>query len=302
MFKMKLQKVLLPVCLLLYIVSPIYGAGRLTGPGQINISMVRIGQTYSFKKISGFYYEVTNYIEDGLKLGIEPIIPSRNKLASTEFEPIPDISWVKLEKEKFILKYGEKASTNFYLTIPDDPKYMGKKYQFNLRVYTIDYPQSLSLTTQILLTISEERISLPELIEEMGLDKLKFELTPHRCLISNFPLGKKIDISQFTGKAFKLSNQSEQKYAFSLTVNSSTENSDLEISNYQVGNINFLSFDTGEIIVEPQKSKKFYPYLLIPDERKYRNKGFVFIIKAEVLGQIPEQSKFGIIIVKTGGK
>jgi hypothetical protein len=302
MSKMKLQKVLLAVCLLFYVVPSTYGRGRLAAPGQINISMVSIGQTYSFKKISGFYYEVTNYIEDGLKLGIEPIIPSRNKLASTEFEPIPDISWVKLEKEKFILKYGEKASANFYLTIPDDPKYMGKKYQFNLRVYTIDYPQSLSLTTQILLTISEERISLPELIEEMGLDKLKFELTPHRCLISNFPLGKKIDISQFTGKVFKLSNQNEQKYAFSLTVSSSTENSDLEISNYQVGNINFLSFDTGEVIVEPQKSKKFYPYLLIPDERKYRNKEFVFIIKAQVLGQIPEQSKSGIIIVKTGGK
>jgi len=294
MSKMKLQKVLLAVCLLFYVVPSTYGRGRLAAPGQINISMVSIGQTYSFKKISGFYYEVTNYIEDGLKLGIEPIIPSRNKLASTEFEPIPDISWVKLEKEKFILKYSEKASANFYLTIPNDPKYMGKKYQFNLRVYT--------LTTQILLTISEERISLSELIEEMGLDKLKFELTPHRCLISNFPLGKKIDISQFTGKAFKLSNQSEQKYAFSLTVSSSTENPDLEISKYQVGNINFLSFDTGEVIVEPQKSKKFYPYLLIPDERKYRNKGFVFIIKAEVLGQIPEQSKFGIIIVKTGGK
>lgn len=302
MSKMKLQKVLLAVCLLFYVVPSTYGRGRLAAPGQINISMVSIGQTYSFKKISGFYYEVTNYIEDGLKLGIEPIIPSRNKLASTEFEPIPDISWVKLEKEKFILKYSEKASANFYLTIPNDPKYMGKKYQFNLRVYTIDYPQSLSLTTQILLTISEERISLSELIEEMGLDKLKFELTPHRCLISNFPLGKKIDISQFTGKAFELSNQSEQKYAFSLTVSSSTENSALEISNYQVGNINFLSFDTGEVIVEPQKSKKFYPYLLIPDERKYRNKGFVFIIKAEVLGQIPEQSKSGIIIVKTGGK
>ena len=301
MFKIKLQKVLLPVCLLLYVVSSIYGAGRLTGPGQINISMVRIGQTYSFKKISGFYYEVTNYIEDGLKLGIEPIIPSRNKLASTEFEPIPDISWVKLEREKFILKYGEKASANFYLTLPDDPKYMGKKYQFNFRAYTIDFPQSLSLTTQILLTISEERISLSELIEEMGLDKLKFELTPHRCLISNFPLGKKIDVSAFTGKVFKLSNQSEQKYAFSLTVSSSTENPDLEISKYQAGNINFLSFDTGEVIVEPQKSKKFYPYLLIPDEKAYRDKEFIFIIKAQVLGQIPEQSKFGIIIVKTGG-
>lgn len=299
---MKLQKVLLPVCLLFYVVSPIYGAGRLTGPGQINISMIRIGQTYSFKKISGFYYEVTNYIEDGLKLGIEPIIPSRNKLASTEFEPIPDISWVKLEREKFILKYGQKASTNLYLTFPNDPKYLGRKYQFNLRVYTIDYRQSLSLSTQILLTISEKRVSVVELIEQMELDKLKFELTPDRCLISNFPLGKKIDLSEFTGKAFKLSNQSEQKYAFTLTVSSSTENSDLEISKCQVGNINFLSFDTGEVILEPQKSKKFYPYLLIPDERKYRNKKFIFILKAEVLGQIPEQSKFGIIIVKTGGK
>ena len=302
MFRMKLQTVLLPACLLFYVVPPIYAAGRLTGPGQINISMVRIGQTYDFKKISGFYYEVTNYIEDGLKLGIAPIIPSRNKLASTEFEPIPDISWVKLEREKFVLKYGEKASTNFCLTFPNNPKYMGKKYQFNFRVYTIDYPQSLSLTTQFLLTISEERISMSKLIEEMGLDKLKFELTPHRCLISNFPLGKKIDISKFTGKAFRLSNQSEQKYAFSLTVSSSTENSHLEVSKYEVGDIKFLSFETGEIIVEPQKSKIFLPYLLIPDEKKYRNKEFIFIIKAQVLAQIPEQSKSGIIIVKTGGK
>jgi len=302
MFRLRLEKVFFIVFLLFYFVPSIYGEGRLTVPSQIEISMARIGQIYNFKEISGIYYEVANYVQDGLRVKIEPAIPSRERLASREFEPIPDLSWVRLDPEKFALNYGEKVPANFYLAIPDDAQLLGKKYQFNLRVHTLNYPQPIFLTTKVLITISETRISMIELIQELELDKLKFDLTPHQCLISNFPLGKEIDISKFTDKPFELSNQSEQKYAFNLTVSSSTENCKLEIPEHQRGNINFLNLDRDEIILEPYESKKFHPCLLIPDEKNYGDKEFIFLIRAQVLGQIPEQSKFSIIRVKTGEK
>lgn len=302
MFRLMIQKALFMAFLLFYFAGSIYGQSRLTAPGQIEISMVTIGQIYDFKKISGTYYEVANYVQDGLKLKIEPLIPSPDRLASKEFEPIPDLSWVRLDKEEFTLKYGENTSANFYLTIPDDAQLLGKKYQFNLSVYAINYPRPLSLTTQILVTISEGRISPMELIQKLELNELEFDLTPHKCLLSNFPLGKKIDISQFTGKPFELSNQSEQKYVFTLTVSSSTENCNLEIPKNQRGDTDFLTLDSGEVILESYASKKFHPCLSIPDQENYRDKELIFLIKAQVLGQIPEQSRFSIIRVKTGGK
>jgi len=166
---------------------------------------------------------------------------------------------------------------------------MGKKYQFNIKSYTLNLPNPIAVKTEFYITISEG-IDINKLINEKGLNNLSFELKPDKYIISNFPVGRKINLTQFSKKIFEITNQNEQKYSFDLSVRSI---SDIDDSDF--------SIEPRKIILEPKQSEKIDLYILIPDEEKYYSKEFNFELKAQVSNQIPEHSKISVITIKTKG-
>ena len=276
-----MKRIILITLLLFALISPAYAIGNLTGIARINITGATIGKSYSMNELAGSYYEVTSYLKDTLRIEMEAVVPVKSQLVSDDFEPIPDIFWIKLEEREFTLNYGEKAVTDIMFTIPDDPKYLGKKFQFNISGRLAGSPYRTAFTTKVLLSISPSRFSVPRLIKELGMDKLEFDLAPRAYSASGIPLGEKIDLSGLTGESFEISNNSDQKYAFKITAD------------------DFLFSDESEIVLGPRERKIFHPYVLIPDEKSHRAREFIFTLKAEAIGQLPEQSRSSTITVRT---
>jgi hypothetical protein len=95
------------------------------------------GKTYSVKELTGKFLDINNTSENiTVDIGIEPEMPAKYNLVSG-YEPIPDLSWVKVDKNYFKkVGPGDSIETDIYISIPKDRKYAEKKYQVYIYSHT----------------------------------------------------------------------------------------------------------------------------------------------------------------------
>ena len=94
---------------------------------EVELTGLKPGGTYSVEEKTGMPLAVDNTTESKIvDIGIKPEKPQDYNLVPG-YEPIPDLSWVTIEKDYF-KKVGPKqsAKTDILISIPDDKKYAGK--------------------------------------------------------------------------------------------------------------------------------------------------------------------------------
>lgn len=114
-----------------------FAGGLSTKFVEAKLTGVKIGQSYSVEKVTGKALVVDNTTTDAtLDIVVEPERPVKYNL-SKGYEPIPDISWVKLEKNFFTgIGPGQSAKTDIIITIPTKKKYEGRKFQVYIYSHT----------------------------------------------------------------------------------------------------------------------------------------------------------------------
>ena len=133
-----MRKLLLATLFLFCFISLAYGIRRdLVGTEKIDITDATIGTSYSLKETTGLYYELTNYIRDGLHIQLEATIPPKFLLLRKGYEPLPDISWIRLEKDEFTTLDSEKIKI-FRLCPTKDRKDYRFEVQFSRVVKKAD--------------------------------------------------------------------------------------------------------------------------------------------------------------------
>ena len=115
----------------------VYAGGLSTTFVQVKLENIEPGKTYSTKELKNRTLVVRNTTENiKTDIGIEPEIPVSYNLAKG-YEPIPDLSWIKVQKSYFKnVAPGGSAETDILITIPNNPKYYGKKYQVYIYSHT----------------------------------------------------------------------------------------------------------------------------------------------------------------------
>ncbi|MCS7228388.1 MAG: hypothetical protein NZ839_05440, partial [Endomicrobia bacterium] len=94
------------------------------------LSNLKIGQEYSLKQILGFPFQVRYQGIYPVDLKIELEKPSSS--TPDGYEPIPDLSWIQIERQEFSLDPGETAETDILIRIPNDESLLGKKFNVNI--------------------------------------------------------------------------------------------------------------------------------------------------------------------------
>jgi hypothetical protein len=115
----------------------LYAGGLSSYFVETKLENLKPGRTYSVKNMTGKSLVVVNTTDNmTVDLAIEPEKPVDYNLVPG-YEPIPNLSWVKIEKNYF-KKVGPKQSidTDIVLTIPPNKKYYGKKYQVYIYSHT----------------------------------------------------------------------------------------------------------------------------------------------------------------------
>lgn len=279
------REIVIVVSLLIAFFSRDVFATALTANfGEIVVQELRIGYPFSLKERAHLTYIITNPGSKPIEVKIEIKAPLGGKVKKG-YEPIPDVSWIKLEKDFFIVNPNEQVSTDIVFNIPKDEKLIDKKYQVSLFPYTFDGILRIQVESNILFTISKETEPYPTFLGVNGVkERATFDLEPLEFNLENISLGKKIDIAKVLGKSLKITNTSDRECTFYLNTRQFAGfYADIKQGYVDTPDPHFLSFEQESITIKPNESKQVKLFLKFPDDKKYKGKKYGFLIPV-VLG------------------
>jgi len=100
---------------------------------------------------------VVNTGDTAIDLKIEVLLPEKSELKAGGYAPIPDLSWITLERSEFKeVKPGAEAVTDVIISIPGDEKYRGRKFQVFIWSRTVGRSIGVGLKSKLLLTVREK--------------------------------------------------------------------------------------------------------------------------------------------------
>ena len=116
--------------LMLFATTALQAGGLSTGLGEVVVENLQVGQTYSLKELANLRLFVTNNSDDSVALKMDILSPDSSELKKGS-RPIPDISWLKLSRDTFVLGPNEIALSDITLSIPDENRYLGEEVSGN---------------------------------------------------------------------------------------------------------------------------------------------------------------------------
>ena len=268
--------------------------GIRTKFGVVVVENLQPGRTYNIKELVGLPLRVVNSSDKQvtIKMDIQKPDPETNKgMVAKHFEPIPDLSWIKLSRDFFVVDPGQSAVAEVLITIPDDDKYLGKRYQVDIWSHTIGKRfANVGLMSNLRITIAKRRMTEEEKIAEAHREEIikniDFQLLPHTIFIEGVELGKKIDIEKKYKESLKVVNPNNEKFSYRIRTVTAWEAEMGVIPGYEeTPSRNFLTFSEKEFSVSSISIRQIKMFLQIPDEEKYKGKRYQFVICVEVLNQ-----------------
>lgn len=278
----KTGKILSVLAILLCYPCNVFGVTLSTTFSEVMVENLQPGAVYSMEAIASYPLKVVNKSEKGVKLKIEVVYPKDGNLREG-FEKIPDLSWVRIEKEDFTLEPGETAVTDITISVPRKKGYFGKKYQVNIWSHTLgsaeDGVLSFAAGLESILLFTTDKVKRKISREKTGKINLNFDLSPRSIFVKDVKLGEVQDIKELTGEVLKIYNTDKVSHTYkvrSLSVEESLTR--LKMDYQDCPDPSCLTFSESEFTVPPKETKEIKMYLNFPDKMLYRNERYMFII------------------------
>ena len=297
------KSIILSLCLM-FVTSVAMGAGLKTYFGEVVVENLRIGQTYNLRDLVNLPLEVINTSDYPVDLEMKLQYPGgRDKRAG--YEVIPSTSWIRLTKTFFTVQPGASAISDVIVSIPDDERYLGKKYQVNIWSGMTPGQRMLAagLLSRLLITIAPERKAgkvIPPEKRKKIISSLDFYVTPPNIVVRGLKVGKKVDLERFTGQTLKIMNPNDRAFTYRVSVKRVKDSlAGLRRGFEDTPDSSFLTLDKTEVNAEPLSIKEIKMFLEFPKEEQYKGKNYMFIISVEVLGQEIKFSRYAKLFVFT---
>jgi hypothetical protein len=191
-----------------------YAVGLRTPLGQLAVSGLKIGKSYSLKALINRTYELINTGDEPLDVGIASEKPTSGEIIPG-CEPVPDTKWVSLEKTRFVIGPSQVAKTDVVVTIPNEERYLGKKYLVVLASRTQgNAPIQIGLRSRLVLEVSSTPPSVDELRQKLSKPKYKnlsFDVSPYETVVEDFPLGREVDLLKEKNVKLKVINPNDEE-------------------------------------------------------------------------------------------
>jgi len=258
--------------------------GISTSFTEVVVRDLSIGKNYAMGKKLDQELRVRNRGELPIELKMEVLMPSKSELKEG-YEPIPDPSWIELEKDYFSVDPAKDAVTDVIITIPNDKKHLGKKYQAYIWSHTAGkgaLPIALGLKSRLLIEISEKESDLSQ--EFPG--KFDFAILPEEMVLKDIELGKFCDIKKLFGKVLQVKNLSHFPQDYEIrSISLKTAGIGMENGYEACPDPNFFTFDRSKFSLKKNKKAKVKMYFDFPKKEEYASKKYLFVARIRLLGE-----------------
>jgi len=275
--------------LTLFVATAVQARGLSTSLGEVVVENLQVGQTYSLKQLANLRLTVTNNSDDSVALKMDILSPDSSQLKKGS-SPIPDILWLKLSQSAFVLGPNEIALSDITLSIPDENRYLGKKYQVAIWSHTVALAGSamslgLGLKSRIIFTTDTARVPANKIVKSSDAS-VELVLKPANLFLDDVELGTVYDPEARKGTVLTVSNQSGHEQLLrlrSLTVGNSVAT--LTKGYEDAPDASYLRFSEDEFVIPPFGTKEVRVYLDFSRRTEYCDRQFMFVIHAYVVGE-----------------
>ncbi len=276
-------------------------AGLRTPFGEVIIKNLKIGQTYSMYKLVNLPIRIINTGDETTDLIIQTIKTQPDEL-KPGYVPIPSLDWVRVEKSSFTLDPNREAVSDVIISIPNDPKLLGRKFQADIWSHTYG-PRAflVGLRSQLLLHVDSTPPSDEELKKRFvdeSLSNLDFTVMPVNALVSDIPLGRDMDLRKDRKLTIKIVNPNDRELDFRVRSIPTWESMILPPSGYEAADDpKWLQGEKEILKIEGNSIATTSLRLNIPDSPRTRGKHLFFIVSFEVLQQkIPTRMYYRLLV------
>lgn len=281
----KIKKVIFLLVVFLFVGRTKLDAGGLaTNFAEVFVENLEIGGTYSLKKLSRLSVNAINNSDKEVNLKMEVLIPSEKELKEG-FEALPDKDWLKLEEDTFIISPRGTVATDLIISIPNEEKYLGKRYQAFVWMCTVPDAEGfgaigIGLKGRLLFSINSE-VSLGK--KELALiGNLNFSIEPEVIYFEDLQRGRTYSIRDSKEGILKIKNSEEQTLSYkieSIDVKTSSFKGSLVGEGYQpTPTPEWITISEPEFTLASGEEKEIDFSLKIPREWKDKEKKYVFIL------------------------
>ena len=114
--------------------------GLRSESGEVRVERLAIGKTYSLSHVAATPLVLRNTSDTGLSVRIDVCIPSHHDLRDGAL-PLPDASWLQLERRRVDLPARTCLRTDVRVTVPYDPDLAGKTFQVDFWSQVVGDPK-----------------------------------------------------------------------------------------------------------------------------------------------------------------
>lgn len=269
------------------LVGPGAEAGLRTQVGEAVIENLQIGQVYSLKDLANLNLIVMNTAEEEVDLRMDVLPPEPGELRLNA-EVIPDISWAVLTPADFVMSPGGQAEAEIQVSIPYDPSYLGRTFQFTIWSHTIPRGGGMSLAyglkTRIIFTIDPEPPALDQ-ASAGARASVDFALQPEEIHLDGVMPGALFDVATDGGRVLKITNRGDEAQTLKLMSRKVHGSLATLTPGYEdAPDASYLRFSEDQITVGPGETKTVKLFLEFPAGRKYSGHRYMFVIHGTTVG------------------
>jgi hypothetical protein len=254
-------------------------AGLSTRFGEVTVTNLCIGHKYSMEETAKLPLAILNTSAGPVELRIDPMSPAESELKNG-YEPIPDLSWISLERNLFTIAPNEHGTTDIFVTIPNKRELLGKKFQVFIWSRTIGTSIGVGLKSKLLFDIAPEECDTKSLDKALG--DFDFVVEPEKISLHDVKIGKTFDLEKEAGVVLKITNKGKGSKKIKVeSIGIPDSYSGIPAGYRACPSPSFLTLRTSpEFDLAPGNSADIRIYLDFPDKDEYANQKYVFLIKS----------------------
>jgi|GEM_PF-3287102 len=186
-----------------------------TNLAEVHLENLPIGGVYDVGQIASMPFWVGYSGEGQITVKIVPLVPGQQELRSG-YEPLPDVNWLRLDKETLTINAGEQAPLNLLVSIPYDEKYRGKSYQGIVLIQSVGMPSSglgigLGIKGKVFLKIADNLPDKSNLGKKRQSNLARGVIViPDKVYLDDIPKDRPVDLRSLTGEQIKILNATEE--------------------------------------------------------------------------------------------
>jgi hypothetical protein len=242
------------------------------GPGEIIYNNLQIGQEYDFGVLSNIPFEVQNKSDVSITVQIVKYAPSPGDVKKG-YEPVPDLDWISLTQNTIKdIGPGEKRTVSLKIKVPDNKKFLGKKFQVMLQARTTAGNfMSLGANSRVLFTMSETRDQAKNKLPE---PPARFKVGPEKIEVQDLVLGTTNTSSRLT-----VHNMSKKTMKFAMTLmNGRSAGRRIWAGYLEFPAISLVVPTKNYFTVQPGKRTDVGLKLFLENKKEYQGKKYQFFV------------------------